>query len=404
MSMNFNIVKKPKKNDDDVMDEDEIELEEEEKTHDTLLKKRLLTFLLIIVGVTVLLLLILYIFSLFSRRSSYTYEEIEQVMKSAAVSYFQDHPEYYPQDDGDVVEIDVGNLIAAEKMKDLSEYTSETCSGTVQVTKGSMDYLYTPYLNCGENYVTVELYNKVMSDNSLVSSGYGLYSNNGGYAFRGEKVNNYVQLDNALWRIVKITSNNYIELVLDQKSYIRYTRSWDNRFNPEKNYDSGINQYSASRVKEYLDQIYDNPVESRYENILSDKDKGRIVPFNLCIGRRNIESEVNDNSLECSEVLSNQKLGLLTLSDYLYASVDPNCKSAKTKSCKNYNYLKVKMNWWLATASDSDSYNVFSVNTNGVVNFSFASNYAYVRPVIYLNNRVLYQTGNGSAENPYTVR
>jgi hypothetical protein len=47
-------------------------------------------------------------------------------------------------------------------MKELSEYTQEgvVCSGTVQVEKTGTDYLYTPYLNCGENYATVELYKK----------------------------------------------------------------------------------------------------------------------------------------------------------------------------------------------------------------------------------------------------
>ena len=40
---------------------------------------------------------------------------------------------------------------------------------------------------------------------------------------------------------------------------------------------TGINQYSASRVKEYLDRVYSNPVENMDENIVSKNDKAKLV-------------------------------------------------------------------------------------------------------------------------------
>jgi DNA-binding transcriptional MerR regulator len=40
----------------------------------------------------------------------------------------------------------------------------------------------------------LELYSKIVNPENIVTSGYGLYSVNGSYVFRGEKVNNYVKL------------------------------------------------------------------------------------------------------------------------------------------------------------------------------------------------------------------
>ncbi|MBQ6324045.1 MAG: hypothetical protein IJI22_04335 [Bacilli bacterium] len=407
---NFNIVKKPDKKDkveveideDDEIEEVEVNVKEHSDNDDV--KKKMIRFMLIVVCAIIVILLILYLVSLTSKKT-YEYKDLEQVLTDAAKSYFVDYPENLPASDGDIVEIDSSNLVAAGKMQDLSTYKTKdgaACSGTVQVTKAGSEYLYTPYLNCGDNYSTVELYKKIISDENIVTDGYGLYSSNGSYVFRGEIVNNYLMLDNGMWRIVKVTPDNNVVLISDMGSL--YAKSWDNRYNQDRLYDAGINQYSASRVKEFLDKIYTNPNEADGENLLSDKDKTKLIAYNLCVGKRAENSESRDNSLECATTFDSQKMGLLTLSDYLMASVDPNCKSAMTKSCKNYNYLSSKFEWWLLTANSEDSSTVFRVGSNGIVALENASASCIVRPVIYLNNSVLYKSGSGTEEDPYLIR
>lgn len=407
MNNRFNIVKKPKKSDDeedveDLMDEDDLD-EEETSSNNDFLKKRMFRFMGLIIAIMVVLLIILYIASMFSHKS-YTYTEIEKIMKEAAISYFKDYPEYLPVNENSIVEVDVNNLVVAGKMKDLSEYTSsdDTCTGTVQVQKMPSDYVYVPYLNCGEKYSTVELAKKILSDQEIVTTGYGLYSNKSGHVYRGENVNNYVQLGKSLWRIVKITNDNNIVLI--HSDGMNFTQPWDDRYNSDIGYEAGINLYSASRVSEYLQKVYANPSAKKDEDILTDNDRAKMVSFDVCIGKRTSTSDVNDNSLECSETLKNQKMGLLTLSDYIYASRDPNCKSVTTKSCRNYNYLATKKSWWLATADSEDSHTVYYVSRNGYIKKENASNYALVRPVIYLNSNVLYDSGNGTLEKPYKIR
>ena len=350
------------------------------------------------------MILILILSAISNGNKKYSYTEIEKVLKNAAIDYFKDNKDSLPVEEGDITEIDSANLTAGEYMKDLSEYLKEgdTCTGSVQVEKTSSGYLYTPYLDCGEKYTTVELANKILNTEEVVTSGYGLYSIKSGHVFRGENVNNYVQLDKSLWRIVKITSNNNVVLISEEGA--GYTKPWDNRYNPDRLYESGINNYANSRIKDYLDKVLNNPEEKDGELILSKKDKKKLVSFNICTGKRDNNSESKDNSEECAEVLKDQKIGLLTLSDYMYASTDENCKSASTKSCKNYNYLTSKNDWWLVTGNKADSSTVYQVTSNGAASVVNAGNYGYVRPVIYLNEKTLYKSGKSTLEKPYKIR
>ena len=402
--MKINLVKKS----DNDEEKDLVEEEDDDdgsKSHGVLdgdAKKKMIRFMIITVGVILLLIIILNLFASFGR--SYSYDQIESIMEKAARSYFSDYPTSLPSNDGGVVEVDSANLVAAGKMKDLSSYTKKdvVCTGNVRVEKSGNEYLYLPFLNCGDSYVSLELYKKVLEDNSTVTSGYGLYSSKNGYVFKGELVNNYVQLDNSMWRIVKINSNNEVVMILNNTVWS--THPWDNRYNEEKSFSSGHNEYSTSRIKEYLEKIYTNPDKKNKEEILSAHDKARLASMDLCIGKRGKESTYKDNTEECKKKYQNQKLGLLTVSDFLNASVDPSCKSILTKSCKNYNYLVLNSSWWLLTAFSENSYNVYVVNDSGVVTISNASSFSRVRPVIALGNFVKYKEGKGTLEEPYLIK
>ena len=405
MGSSFNLVKKPNKEEEFEEEEENVVLDEDKpskKSGDDDMKKRLFLLMGIIVGGVIILLFILWIVSLLSPKN-YSYDDIEAIMTDAAKSYFADYPNYLPANDGDIVEINAVNLVAAEKMKDLSEYRSDVaCAGTVQVQKAGNDYLYVPYLNCGDSYYSIELYNKVLTDNPATTSGEGLYDYNNSHVFRGENVNNYVQLEKSLWRIVKITAEGEVVLIHDKG--LDYYQPWDDRYNEERLYESGINTYNVSRMKEYLEKVFSNPNADNGEDILSDKDKARMVTYTLCVGNRAVTSESKNNSEECRQKLQTQKMGLLTLSDYLYASLDTTCKSASTKSCMNYNYLSMDDEWWLVTPNAENTSTVYKVDKTGVVKADIASTYSKVRPVIHLNTRAMYLEGKGTLEEPYKIK
>ena len=118
MNTNFNIVKKPKKEDVEIEeDEEEIELDDGDdkpsKSSSNDLRKRMFLVMGFIVGGTILLLFILYLCSLLMHKT-YDYADIENLMESSAKKYFKDNPNYLPTEEGNIVELDVNNLVAID--------------------------------------------------------------------------------------------------------------------------------------------------------------------------------------------------------------------------------------------------------------------------------------------------
>lgn len=360
-------------------------------------KKKLIKLLGLLLGVVIAFIVIMLLLTSCTGGNK-TYEEMEAIMVEAAEEYFADHQENLPKKDGGSQTVDVSVLSAEGYMKDLSKYNKATCTGSVKVNKVGAIYSYTPNLNCGESYTSAQLADQIKNDNGIVSSGYGLYNKNGNYVFRGETVNNYVQLENSLWRVVKITTSGNVVLVLDTP--LAMTSPYDNRFNTAANYKSGINVYSASRIKENLLAEY-----NKEKSFLSDNDKAKTTTFNQCAGARGVKETGVEQAVECRTVEQNQKVGLLTAADYMNASIDNGCSTAASKNCQNYNYLNgPKTEWWTATPSKTSTYHAYIVSINNGMKDTETYNYAAIRPVVYLNANVLYKAGSGTSTDPYTVK
>ena len=364
-------------------------------------RKKMIKFMGIFMVVVIVIILIILLCSALIKKS-YTYEQIETVLQTAAENYFDDNKEQLPQAEDQIVEIDVANLVAGEYMKELVEYTGEdrTCtSATVQVEKVGNDYLYTPMLSCGTDYQTKLLYQEITQEKNIVTTGYGLYSQNGIYAYRGETVNNYVKMDNSLWRIVKITADNNIVLIKEDK--IIEQVAWDDRYNVNLGYTSGINNYDTSRIRENLKTIYKGNEDLE---ILSSNDKKKLVSYNVCVGKRDAAAEGSDNTIECSAVIQNEKIGLLTIADYINASIDPSCKTASSESCQNYNYLNNYSKWWTGTANPAKTNETYQIDSSGLIKSINTCTYAELRPVVTLNNKALFKSGKGTEKKPYVLK
>lgn len=364
------------------------------------MKKKLMRMMLIVVGILVVFLIIILIFS-FLGSGNKSYEEIEQDLKNAAIEYYEVQSGLLPREEGETITVRANTLADAELMKPLSELREgENCSGRVEVTKVGDNIIYTPYLECSDNYTTKELYKAVL-EQGIVTSGNGLYDLNGEKVYRGDDVNNYVSLDNAIYRIVKVTPDNKLLLILNEVDST-LSSYYDDRYNPAKRFNSGFNDYRISRIKEFLDDLYSSKNDIK---ILSKNDKEKLASFNLCIGKRNATETNNTNAIECSDVLENQMIGLLTASDYMNASLDANCKATTDKSCQNYNYLRLKeTEWWLLTGNAANDYEAYIVKSNGYIDINTTSGYKKIRPTIMLNNNVMIKSGNGSASNPFILK
>ncbi len=362
------------------------------------MRKKLIKLIVVIGGFLVVLLIIMFVLSLF-KSHNLSYEEIETKMEKAAEEYYQVQKDLLPQEEGQTVEVDASTLVASDYMKPLKELKKDAkCTGKVLVQKVNNKFVYTAQLDCGSDYSTKELY-QAITDQGIVTSGNGLYEMNGELVYRGEYVNNYIQLDKQLFQIVRAKADHSMLIIPILEKGESY--SWDDRYNEDRGYNTGINNYRISRIYEYLQSLYNNTNDNLF---LSENDKKKLISFPLCIGKKEITNTNNTNAIECSDVLENQMIGLLTVSDYVNASIDSNCQSGNDKACQNYNYLKTDLDWWTLTGNAANTYQVIYVNRYGYADVSGASNAKKIRPVFMLNNRVMIKSGSGSKSDPYILK
>lgn len=364
---------------------------------DMLKEKKLLAPLIVVI---VLVLAVILLSSLSGGSSSFSYENLEEKIKSAVEEYFKDNSSLLPVKLDEQVEIDVETLVSGGYMKGVNSYIKgSSCSGKGIVTYTNSGYVYKAFLDCGSDYVTTFLADVITGD--VVSSGDGVYKviqyngtgRDASYVFRGENVNNYVSIGNELWRVVKVDSGNNVMIISDKVTSESYV--WDDRYNIDADNYRGINNFKVSRIKDTL-KSFENSVDM-YVDL-----KKLIVPKSYCIGSRSDDRAGVSGSDECSEVIEGEYFSLLSVYDYMNASLDSNCKKTTDESCSNYNYLNNSYSFWLLTGNKENTSRVYYAS--GSINSSYADANRKIRIVAYLGSNTIYVSGTGSSVDPYIVR
>lgn len=345
-----------------------------------------LAVILSIIAVVIILIII------FGGKLNYT--DIESRMINAAKNYYIDNEDKLPNDNEKVV-VSTDTLVEGKYLKSLDKLVKDknaACSGDVTVTRVNGHLLYSATLNCGDYYATKKLKDVIIANDKKANNGSGLYQDGETYTFKGDIVNNYVSFANKTWRILRINADGTIRMIETTK---REVAVWDDRYNSDRQYNSGINDYTISRLRDTVDSIYANEKE------FTDIDKAYLVNQNLCIGKRSTKDTVNDGSIECSKTLDNQPLGLLQVNEYVYGSLDNGCTDPTKQECRNYNFL-VNLITWTLNADSANTYKVFKLSGSAIT--TEASYSALFKLVVNVNSQVNYVAGDGSLENPYTFK
>ncbi len=355
-------------------------------------------FMMLMGGIVVLVIVIIVVsvMSSFKTGRVKTFSELEARLISAAEEYYKDEASRLPNTVGSTTTISASSLSTDGYIKSLEDISPKgsICSGEVVVKNVNGNHLYQAYLDCGTSYSTVQVSDYILENQSVVASGAGLYQNGDSYYYRGENPNNYITFAGMSYRIVKINADGTMDIIANEK---RTRAEWDDRYNNERESNVGVNTYSLSRAKESL-LAYIN------SESLSDADRLMLEPFSLCVGKVS-ENSTYSLEQECSSKLDNELVGLLPLSNYLYASLDSSCVSVMAGSCENYNYLaNYTSNWWTLTADADSTYKVFDVYSGGGVGLVRASNSYGLREVIRLTDQAVYVSGDGTETNPYTIK
>ena len=372
--------------------------------------KMIKLFLIAIILVVVIILIGYFVTG--SSNKNYSYSELEDEMIEATKSYFNENKSKLPSTNQSVY-ITNETLANNGYMKTIDKYIkNETCTGKVVVKNISNSYDYTAYLDCGDNYKTRELYNEIVNKDKIVTSGYGLYNINGNYVYRGQYVDNYVKFkeNDIVWRILKVINGSEVVLVSDSITNSSY--AWDNRYNSSMENETGINVYKNSSISTHLDRLYDGKfatsddedyAEYINEEVYFDKNiKSKLKKYNACVGTRAEEETTKDGSTEC-QIQYETKMSLLSVYDFLNASIDPGCTKTISPECQNYNYLAEEDSFWLAYGVSKDSSKVYYVSAGSIdVDNAYSNN--YIRAVIHLNDNVMIEKGKGTKSNPYIIR
>lgn len=355
--------------------------------------KKLYLYFGIGIAVMVVLIVFILIISLFTG-GRVSYEAFEKKVNKIALNYALDRIDILPIS-GEETIISYQELVDAKKVKPLNEMLKDknaTCEVTIKIKNNNEHYMAITTLDCGDKYQSKSLKNKILEDNKIVDSSYGLYQINNEYVFRGEKVNNFIKFNNKLWRIIKITSNGDLRLieVTRKENYV-----WDDRFNSERNSKTGINDYRISRIYETLTNIYNTEFD--------DNTKAYIARQDVCLGKRDSKSTDNSGSIECSDVLANQYISLLQAYEFTVASIDKGCIALTDDECINYNYMtSFDKTFWTITADASRSDKAYKVSSK--VMSSTTSSSSAIKVIIHLDGDVLVADGDGTEENPYIIK
>ena len=281
----------------------------------------------------------------------------------------------------------------------------------------------------------------------------------------GSNPKNYIEYNGEKWRMLGNFNNIGVKLV---RNDFLNTSEWDkSASNVNSGY--GVNEWSNSDVSSTINSYYSSKpiVGYSYPTIWNtaalyygsytvsdfvmpepeiDEETGEIIEFELtCDGdicyydeansklyaikpndgydayyaynmERSPDSKGNlcldSSSPNCNDTVERNNswtgtMGLISVSDYAYASSEEDChNNVRSSACATNNWLNVGSNYWTITPAAYYNSNslVMYVNSSGMIAADVAAKRYGVRPVINLKADTFIVTGTGTYDDPYILK
>lgn len=253
-----------------------------------------------------------------------------------------------------------------------------------------------------DTFADVILKNNEVKENPLTNVGKEIATSSEGlikstddygttYYFRGKVENNYVLLNNLLFRIVRINGDGSVKLVLngDTGELQKYYSDINNYAFASSNISAYLSSWLSSKLSKYSVYISNQ----KYCNDIGDID-GSLYAFNR-IKKDNIPSFM------CLGVKTSVKVALLTVDEVIYAGAT---LESENKDFYLYNSNITEDVYTMTGAVKSSSaFNPFVLNSQGkVLTSTSGENYHAVRPVITIIKTATV-TGKGTVNDPYML-
>ncbi len=181
----------------------------------------------------------------------------------------------------------------------------------------------------------------------------------------------------------------------------------DNKYNVKivRNDYTGIERYSINDNNLFVSDEGNNIYEylNKYYNDLPLNSKKQIVEYEYKVDyNNNIDDELIDIYNYDSKNKYKLNVGLLNITDYLYAS---NCNNKKISDydmdCNKNNWLYKYADEMLINRLDIDDENIFMIGNSRITRYDTE---LYVRPLMYLKDDVMIVKGDGTINNPFIIR
>ena len=273
------------------------------------------------------------------------------------------------------------------------------------------------------------------SELSMINDDYG-----NSYYFRGNVKNNYINFASMCWRIVRIEGDGSTKLILEDQDQLcsknmnsdwNITPSVPFGYIPSGYNEEGKPEFTSStkygvfgveyKLNEYTD-ILEQKIMDTYSKNLKDYLKidewcYDITDTNISddaydYGAKNRIFSIKNPTLKCDVEKvkkyadeSDMYVGILTADEVAFAGGSIN--SGSLFYLINNNSNSNNSAWW--TLSPYEYYNgdpegrVIAVDYSGRIYDTYVSYNLSYRPVIVLNNNVIYESGNGTIDNPYII-
>ena len=226
----------------------------------------------------------------------------------------------------------------------------------------------------------------------------GTSTNGSYYYFRGNVSNNYVSFAGNMWRILRINEDNSVKLILDGTSPNLVSLNTNEQLGNTDFLTSNMYQNLSAWYTSYL-QEYDNDILSTMyclDNSLHTNSDGRID----YLSHVRLFTDYAP-SVVCGGTNVTAKIGLITGDEVVMAG---------GSNAANQNYFlyipNLEVSWWTMTpmANNNGTIGYMAVNKDGALEQSVLENSSlFMRPVITLTRRVTV-TGDGTLDNPYTLK
>ena len=391
---------------------------------------------------------------------------LESIMIEASKDYYEDNIKDYKQIEGIAYCIDLSDLVEknylSEKLKDADLNNIDTTK-SVKIKYTNNKYQYEVIDNCTKTISRNEIEVPIVTENA------GLYESKtegGRLIYRGEEPNNYIELNegtaqspsNILYRIVSFETDGTIKVVRNEK--ITGSRAWDTantRYSDGTNNTYCTSTYGCNvwgnqsntlsngeslgdnfHISYYTDtttttltsggegKVTDNSSLNIYLNggswsPLAQLDSyitnhafnvGGMYYSNAALNLPNSDNDIIREKEQESLLKWTGKVGLLNITEYVEASLNPSCTSVKTNtgasstgSCNTSNWSYKEYTQWSITPNPSGRYTVWSMAATGTFsNGTGVTSSTYgIRPAFYLKSSIVL-TGEGTSTNPYKIQ